>query len=54
MAINLYSVREIIPDIRFTGSNGNAALNVVLKPETFQMIHRQQKLPHQSLTQQKK
>ena len=30
-----YSVREIIPDIRFTGSNGNAALNVVLKTRDF-------------------
>ena len=29
------SVREIIPDIRFTGSNGNAALNVVLKTRDF-------------------
>ena len=28
-----YSVREIIPDIKFTGSNGNAALNEVLKLE---------------------
>ena len=30
-----YSVREIIPDIKFTGSNGNAALNVVLKTRDF-------------------
>ena len=30
-----YSVKEIIPDIRFTGSNGNAALNVVLKTRDF-------------------
>ena len=30
-----YSVREIIPDIRFTGSNGNAALNIVLKTRDF-------------------
>ena len=35
MVINFISLREIIPDIRFTGSNGNAALNVVLKTRDF-------------------